>query len=259
MAHFDEAAAAPVVARALEGMQAPSLYLVGAFQDAGGTGAAALDAALQVFQRAAAPVHLRLFCAGALNTGTNGAPLCQSVALDLHASPPAPFPAAFADRGPALPARRAQLWLPACAVPASIYSPASGRLDFRHRAGGVSPELRELLEGVASCSDWELLVRLSTSPCHELPHVAKGGGGWARGLRRRCREEGRQGGSVLNPRGWAAVGGEAHQQRASPPAPDLLPGRIPGSARRPARRRRMAAGAARADGAAAPAVLLDGG
>ena len=157
----------------LGGMHAPSLYLVGGYSDGSGTGRRVVTSLLAAYAASPTPITLRLFCVLELNTDAAGAPKAQSLAYNLAARR-AFLATAWPDRGPALPARMAQLWhtISGSGGLTKIQCTPDGRWSAVLSRGALHSELQAhlLLDAVG---DAELLQRCSTSPEHELPHIAE--------------------------------------------------------------------------------------
>lgn len=71
----------------------PDVFLVGAYEDSQGCGAAVLADLLELLQQHARPCRVRLFCCGALNTSSDGSPQAQGVSYHTatgacHCPPP---------------------------------------------------------------------------------------------------------------------------------------------------------------------------
>lgn len=161
------------------GMESPQLYLVGSYAGGNpGVSFSTVSTLLKILDALPTPITLRLFCALDWNTDPSGAPRCQSLAISLPSI--APFPVApfneggWVDRGPLISARMGQLWYNAYGkkVLRSVYDSSRGIFISRLVTGQVAVQTREALSKILSLPDDKLLMYLSTSPEHELPHVA---------------------------------------------------------------------------------------
>ena len=181
------------ITQLVTGMQSPFLYLVGGYQEINENITATADDSsscsentvqtiLTVLNTLASPriITIKLFCVLEWNTDPiSGAPRCQSLALvlpSLTAFPVAPHhEGGWRDRGPLLPVRTAQLWYNSQnSLMKSCYDPVDKIFIARCVTGELWPNSSRWLEMMLALeSDEELLQRVSTSPAHELPHVAE--------------------------------------------------------------------------------------
>ncbi|GAB4815308.1 hypothetical protein N2152v2_002354 [Parachlorella kessleri] len=177
VAHFDAATSAnPCNLEAcLEGMTAPSLFLVGGYGIDNGVSSQTVLRLLQQAHSTPTPVTLRLACIGGLNTDAAGAPRSQSLAVNLQTG--AAAPARFLDRGPLAIPRLAQLWLrerPESRTLQPVFDAASGQTRVSLILGAPNKQLVAYLGYLLAQDTPQLLEIISTSPEHEGPGFVEG-------------------------------------------------------------------------------------
>lgn len=167
------------VLQTLNGMQAPFLYVSGAYSDRRGTGRASVTALMDAFASSDIPITLRLFCVLGANTDAHGAPRCQSMAVCLR-SGQAVHVTEWPDRGPCAARRLAELWLNngggedgGAGALRRVYCPEKRRIEAELVQGAVPHSTAAVFQELIDCDDAELLQRCSTSPEHEMPHIAE--------------------------------------------------------------------------------------